>query len=107
MFTALFASGENIIAGDANGVYLSSDNGVSWNMIGDLGVSSLVADSQCVCTTTGESVSVSTDNGSHWTVAETGLREFIVTAVAIGNGKVVAAELERCRFPKITAKHGL
>lgn len=74
---SLALSGSNIFAGTQKGIYLSGNNGSSWNQINS-GLSSLVVNSiitigsNIYAGTTG-GVFISTNEGTNWTISDSGL----------------------------------
>lgn len=79
--TALLANDANVLAGTMNnGVYRSSDNGLTWQrasrgLPGRLSVNALAALGNAVFAGTDRGVYRSTDNGAHWTTANEGLED--------------------------------
>ena len=74
IITSLAVSGGNVFAGtDGNGVFVTTNNGTSWNPTGDTGltnatVNTLLVDSGKLYAGTYGGVFLSTDNGAHWSV---------------------------------------
>jgi hypothetical protein len=89
---ALAASGGNLYAGDnlGSGVYLSTDNGASWNAVGLKGrlIESLAISGSNVFAGTDNSAYYSTDNGASWNA--TGLPNIYVNAFVISGTNIFA-----------------
>ncbi len=91
---SLALSGSNIFAGTQKGIYLSSDNGSSWNQINS-GLTSLVVNSiitsggNIFAGTTG-GVFLSTNNGTNWTSADSGLTNNYIWSLSAYGSNIYA-----------------
>lgn len=91
---ALAVSGDNVFAGTDSGVFLSTDNGESWE-VADTGLTNLSVLSLVVSPnktggatvfvgTHGGGVFVSTNDGKVWQLADSGLTNLNVWSLAVG-----------------------
>ncbi len=83
---ALAVHGSNLFAGTDGGVFLSTNNGVSWTAVNtrltNTGVSALVVNGSNLFAGTG-GVFLSTNNGTSWTAVNTGLTSTSVYSLAV------------------------
>ncbi len=98
--SCLAVSGTNIFAGtDGNGVYLSTDNGISWTSVSTgltgyyaMYINTLaISGSNIFAGTFGDGVYLSSNNGNSWSAVNTGLPSYTgVNALAIKGSNIFA-----------------
>jgi len=95
-FSALLVNDSNIFIGTNYGVYLSSNNGSSWNLMNnglyDTNIKALAQSGQNIFAATynGE-IFLSSDNGNHW--FDIGLTDVNLSSLVVANGEIYASTL--------------
>jgi hypothetical protein len=91
---SLAISGNNIFAGTLSGIFLSTNNGSSWNDIGLTGLlvySLAISGCNIFAGTWGDGIFLSTDNGSSWNEVNNGLMNLIINSLAISGTNIFAS----------------
>ena len=94
----LAATGTNLFAGTAGGVFLSTNNGSNWTAVNNgltLGIPWEVAslafsETDLFAGTVSGGVFLSTNNGENWTAVNSGLTNMIVPSLAVSGTNVIA-----------------
>jgi hypothetical protein len=91
--TCLAAIGTNVFAGTySTGVYLSTDNGATWNQkingLTDQQIECLAVSGTNIFVGTGSKVFLSTDMGSTWTSASNGLPDNTIISLAVNGNSI-------------------
>jgi photosystem II stability/assembly factor-like uncharacterized protein len=91
---ALAVSGNDIFAGSAGGIFLTTDNGTSWTSVyryGDLpNIRAIAVDGSNVFAATTDGIILSTDNGKNWGLANNGLNNIYVFSLKISGTNIFA-----------------
>ena len=95
--TCFASSSTNLFAGTWKGVFLSTDNGTSWNKVGNNGLTNLHVLSLAVSgqnlfagTLNDGGVFLSTNNGTNWTLVNTGLPNYDILTLAVSGTNLFA-----------------
>ena len=87
-------SGLNLFAGTTRGIYLSADNGASWdavnNGLSSQGVYALTFSGTNLFAGTGGGVFLSTNFGSSWTAVNSGITYIDIRALAVSGSNIFA-----------------
>ena len=89
---SLTVSGKNLFAGTSDGVYLSTNNGTSWSVVGltSTNVNALAISGANLFAGTNSGVFRSTNNGTNWTAVNTGLMNTQVMSLAVSGTNLIA-----------------
>lgn len=99
----LAVTGSKIFAGNYDGVYLSTDNGLNWapssnGMDIPVDVSSLVINGNSIFAGTARGVYLSTNLGLNWSLVNSGLTDLNITALAMIGNNIFAGTYNKTVF---------
>jgi hypothetical protein len=92
LVSAFTVSGTNLFAGTLNGVFLSTDNGISWTKtsLANTSVSAFAVSGTNLFSGTNRGVFLSSNYGTSWTAVSSGLTDTDVCALAVSGTNLFA-----------------
>jgi photosystem II stability/assembly factor-like uncharacterized protein len=97
---AVMISGTTLLAGTRDGAFISTNSGVSWNLLSDIHTATATTDevfsffkkaTSIYACTNGGGIFVSTNNGATWLTSNSGLVNSCIWALAACGNKLLAA----------------